>query len=355
LKRRRFLKNSTGIGFGFALTHLTPFRITFAETMQKESLSTAPIVLCSRGEIWGPGVNKPAWEILADGGSGLDAVEAGANIVEGDPEDMSVGLGGLPNEDGVVQLDASIMWGKTANAGAVAALEGITKACSIARLVMERTDHVMLVGKGAQQFATAHGFKLENLLTEKARKRWLHWKETLSEEDDWFPSTDESSLETGEDYHYFDRRYGTINVLAIDQKQHIAGVTTTSGLSFKIPGRVGDSPIIGSGLYVDEAVGAAGATGRGEAVIKTCGSFLVVENMRREMTPQKACEEACKRIIDQNGGNPLFNVKYVALNKTGEHGCAAIRGDKKTRPWYSVQTAGGFKAFPGKYLLESKG
>lgn len=355
MKRRRFLKNSTGIGFGLAFGHWTPFRIPLSETMQKETRGAAPIVLCSRGERWGPDVNKPAWEILAGGGSGLDAVEAGANTVEVDPDDLSVGLGGLPNENGVVQLDASIMWGKTANAGAVAALEGIATACSIARLVMERTDHVMLVGKGAQQFAIAHGFELKTLLTEKARKRWLHWKETLSDEDDWFPSTNESSMETGEDYHYFDRRYGTINVLAVDQNQHIAGVTTTSGLSFKIPGRVGDSPIIGAGLYVDEAVGAAGATGRGEAVIKSCGSFLVVENMRRGMTPQKACEEACNRIIDQNGGNPLFNVKYVALNKTGEHGCAAIRGDKKTCPWYSVQTAGGFSAFPGKYLLESKG
>ena len=172
----------------------------------------------------------------------MDAIEISSNVTELDPEDTSVGYGGLPNEHGVVQLDASIMYGPTHNCGSVAALEGIKTPCSVARLVMERTDHIHIVGKGAQDFARAHGFKVENLLTENARKIWLRWKENLSSKDDWFPPSTEPYNEI--------RTTGTINVLVVDSESNVAGITTTSGLAYKIPGRVGDSPIIGAGLYL---------------------------------------------------------------------------------------------------------
>ncbi|MBT5387076.1 MAG: asparaginase, partial [Candidatus Marinimicrobia bacterium] len=193
-----------------------------------------PIIVCSRGEKWGKKVLKPGWSILKKNGSLLDAVEQSANITELDPEDGSVGFGGLPNENGVVQLDASIMYGPTHNCGSVAAIEGIKTPSSVARLVMERTDHIHIVGKGAQNFAKIHGFKVENLLTERSRKSWLRWKENLSDKDDWFPPADGN--------YDSDRSTGTINVLAIDSAGDIAGITTTSGLAWKIPGRIGDSP-----------------------------------------------------------------------------------------------------------------
>ena len=208
-------------------------------------------------------VNQPAWRILAARGSSLDAVIAGANVVELDPEDTSVGYGGLPNEEGVVQLDASVMSGKLRKSGAVGALERVKTPSSVARVVLERTDHVMIVGEGALRFARAHGFEEANLLTEKARLRWLKWKENLSPEDDWLPPADGIYLD------HAGRPSGTINVLAVDAAGDVAGCTTTSGLAWKIPGRLGDSPIVGAGLYVDNEVGAAGATGRGEEVITT--------------------------------------------------------------------------------------
>ena len=199
----------------------------------KPKINKGPVILCSRGEIWGEKVLKPGWDILSNKGKLLDAIEVSSNVTELDPEDTSVGFGGLPNEHGVVQLDASIMYGPTHNCGSVAALEGIKTPCSAARLVMERTDHIHIVGKGAQDFARAHGFKVENLLTENARKIWLRWKENLSSKDDWFPPSTEPYNEI--------RTTGTINVLGIDSESNVAGITTTSGLIYKIPGRVGDS------------------------------------------------------------------------------------------------------------------
>ena len=215
-----------------------------------------PINLCSRGERWGKKVLKPGWNILKKNGLLLDAIEKSANVTELDPEDTSVGNGGLPNEQGVVQLDASIMNGPDHNCGSVACLEGIKTPCSVARLVMERTDHIHLVGKGAQDFAKMHGFKVEDLLTDSTRKIWLKWKENLSDQDEYFPPADGN--------YDMERNTGTINVLGIDSNGDVAGITTTSGLAWKIPGRIGDSPIIGAGLYVDIEVGAIGATGRGE-------------------------------------------------------------------------------------------
>lgn len=304
-----------------------------------------PILLCSRGEKWGRKVLQPGWDILSQSDNVLDAVVAGANVVELDPEDQSVGYGGLPNEDGVVQLDASIMYGPTHNCGAVAAIENIKTPSSVARLVMERSDHIYLVGEGAKHFAVMHGFKEENLLTEKSRIAWLQWKENLSDQDDWFPPRDS-------DYSR-ERSTGTINVLGINSQGEVAGVTTTSGLAWKIPGRIGDSPIIGAGLYVDNEVGAAGATGRGEEVIRTLGSFYVVEQMRAGKSPQQACEIACQRIIDINGGADKvdFNDKYVAVNKNGEIGCASIMQIRGGSPTLSFFSKDGFQVVHGKTLI----
>ncbi|HIO56463.1 MAG TPA: glycosylasparaginase, partial [Candidatus Marinimicrobia bacterium] len=329
--------------FGISLPVIGSGAVTPKPAARKNN----PVILCSRGESWGKKVLTPGWEILSKKGSLLDAVEKSANVTELDPEDTSVGYGGLPNERGVVQLDSSIMFGPTHNCGSVAALEGIKTPCSVARLVMERTDHIHIVGKGAQDFAIAHGFKVENLLTEKSRKIWLRWKENLSDKDDWFPPKDG-------DYD-IDRTTGTINVLAVDSAGDLAGITTTSGLAWKIPGRIGDSPIIGAGLFVDNEVGAVGATGRGEELLRSCGSFYGVEQMRAGKSPQEACEAVCQRIIDINGGKDKvdFSDKMVAMNKDGEVGCAAIRGSKGKEPEVAYWSKKGFKVLKGTYLIES--
>jgi len=345
--RRDFIKTMGSLG---AAAFTLPV-MNLAANQKQGNSGKLPIILCSRGEYWGEKVNQIGWEILANGGNVLDAVEKSTNVVELDPEDTSVGYGGLPNENGVVQLDASVMYGPTHGCGAVAALEHIKIPCSVARLVLERTDHIMLVGKDALRFALAHGFKKENLLTDRARMEWLRWKENLSDQDDWLPPANGIYEETN-------RQTGTINVLAIDKNGDIAGITSTSGLSYKIPGRVGDSPIIGAGLYVDNEVGAAGATGRGEEVIRTCGSFLLVELMRQGMSPQKACEEVCLRIIRINGGQNNvrelgFNDKFVAVNKNGDVGCAAIRGSQNNLPTLSLIDTTGFHVYNGTFIINT--
>lgn len=332
---RRFFMKMAGIGASFSL-------LTAKKSYAQNNW---PIVLCSRGEEWGRKVLEPAWDILQKSDNILDALEAGANVVELDPDDTSVGYGGYPNENGVVQLDASIMYGPTHNCGSVACLENIKTPCSVARKVMERTDHIHLVGEGAKKFAVMHGFQEENLLTDKARIAWLQWKENLSDKDDWLPPTDGDYSD--------ERTTGTINVLGINSNGDVAGITTTSGLAWKIPGRVGDSPIIGAGLYVDNQVGAAGATGRGEEVIRTCGSFLVVEKMRAGLSPQEACEAACRPIIDINGGpaNCDFNDKFIAVNKTGQVGCASIRKNGDRAPEVAFINRSGFYVLQGTYLI----
>jgi N4-(beta-N-acetylglucosaminyl)-L-asparaginase len=346
LTRRRFLQ------FTAALPAINfPAIITSKTQAQSMAGGKLPVIVCSRGEDWGRKVNAPGWEILAAGGNLMDAVEKAANVTELDPEDTSVGYGGLPNEEGVVQLDASCMYGPTHKPGAVACLEGIKTPSSVARLVMERTDHMMLVGPGAQKFALAHGFQIENLLTEKARLAWLKWKENLSDKDDWLPPADGIYKDKN------GRPTGTINVFGIDAKGDIAGITTTSGLAYKITGRIGDSPIIGAGLYVDNEVGAAGATGRGEEVIRTCGSFYVVSLMRQGLSPTKACLEACQRIVEINerrGVKIDFNDKFIAVNKKGEVGCAAIKGSKKNPPMVAFTNPDGFTAMAGEYMIEEK-
>ena len=218
----------------------------------------------------------------------------------------------------------------THNAGCVASLRNIKNPSKVARLVMERTDHVLIVGEGALRFAKAHGFKEEELLTDKSRAIWLRWKENLNKDDDWFPPSDEKGGK-------IESTTGTITCCAVDLAGNISGVTTTSGLSFKIPGRVGDSPIIGAGLYVDNEVGACGSTGRGEVNLKNLSCMLAVEFMRMGDSPEEACLKVCKRIVKNakiksllnDDGKPNFNVTFYAINKSGEYGCASLYGPKK--------------------------
>ena len=268
------------------------------------------------------------------------AAVRGVSINENDPKDTSVGYGGAPNEEGVVQLDSCVMDGTLGKGGAVASIENIRNPSQVALRVMDRTDHVILVGKGAYRFARAHGFKHQEMLTEKARKRWLHWKETLSDKDDWEPPHDG----------------GTITCLARATDGRLGGCTTTSGLAYKIPGRVGDSPIIGAGLYVDDTGGAAGCTGRGEACILTCASFRAVEAMRRGAAPEEAALEVCRRIAARtkdkrlldDKGRPRFNVKVYCLSPDGAHGAAAIWNGGK----YAVSDAQGARVLPAAHLYE---
>ncbi len=316
--RREFFK--AGAGFGAAA-------LAGGGTLLSGPREGKPVVVASGN---GLRATARAMEILSSGGDPLDAVIAGVNIVEDDPNDMSVGFGGLPNEEGVVELDASVMYGPTHQAGAVASLRNIKNPSKVARLVMERTDHVLLVGEGALKFARAHGFPEENLLTERARQAWLRWKENLSDRDNWFPP---KSDKTPEEVGTALETHGTINCIALDARGDLAGVTTTSGLSYKLAGRVGDSPIIGAGLYVDNAIGAAGSTGRGEANLQTCASFRVVDFMGRGMSPEESCLRTIEAIVEKTrlvprlcdeDGLPRFGLDFYALNKKGEFGSATI-------------------------------
>jgi N4-(beta-N-acetylglucosaminyl)-L-asparaginase len=278
---------------------------------------------------------EEAYRIAEGGGDPLEAAVAGVVLVELDPNDHSVGLGGIPNEEGVVELDASVMHGPRCAGGAVAGLRNIATPSKVAKLVMERTDHVLLVGEGALKFARAHGFEETNLLTPEARKIWLHWKETLSKEDDWLePVPDDAGKEVHE---HVPHDGGTIHLSVRTAAGDLAGCTTTSGLGFKLPGRVGDSPILGAGLYVENEVGAAGSTGRGEAVILSGGARTVVEEMRAGRHPKDACLAALERIargtkrrdlLDAKG-RPNFGVVFYAVNRAGAYGAAVFRGERR--------------------------
>ena len=336
--RRDFIKTTAGVGAGAALGAFP------------RSLEGAPNVIVRRvtptcvASGNGLAAVSRAIEELAGGASTIEAVVRGVNLVEEDPNDSSVGYGGLPNADGVVQLDSSLMHGPTRGAGAVAAIEGIKRPSLVALDVMRYTDHHLLVGDGAQRFAKSMGHPIEDLLTESARQRWIEWRARLSDSDDYLTPA-ESAERIGQPYrrpgdfgdglldsHDGYRPQGTINCDIVDVNGDLSSVTTTSGLAYKIPGRVGDSPIIGAGQFCDNDVGAAGSTGRGEAVIKTCGSHTVVEYMRQGMHPKDACLEALRRIVHVTveerllgeDGRPSFNVNYYAVNKNGEYGGAAI-------------------------------
>ncbi len=325
--RREFLKRASAAGAGAVLSQTLSGTSEAATAAAR--VAARPIAISSAN---GLAAVAKAIEVINSGADALDGVIAGVNIVEDDPNDISVGYGGLPNEDGVVELDAACMHGPTHLAGAVGSLRNIKNPSKVARVVMERSDHVLLVGEGALRFAKVHGFKEEDLLTDRAREEWLHWKETLSKTDDWLPPHSPDDKDIGGLFEPFYRNTGTIHCSAIDTRGNISCVTTTSGLAFKIPGRVGDSPIIGAGLYVDNQVGAAGSTGRGEANLINCSSVMIVEYMRQGKSPEEACLQACKRIVEDNkvarlkdeAGRPNFNVKFYALNIKGEYGSAAI-------------------------------
>ncbi|MGZ8901152.1 MAG: N(4)-(beta-N-acetylglucosaminyl)-L-asparaginase [Limisphaerales bacterium] len=244
--------------------------------------------------------NDRALEAFGRGGSALDAVEQGINVAEDDLKNASVGAGGIPNAAGVVQLDACIMDGPTHKAGSVAALEGIAHAVSVARRVMEKTRHVMLVGAGARGFALEQGFREEQLLTDEQKRKWEEWKAKQTPV----------------------KGHDTIALIALGPDGTMAGGCSTSGMGYKLPGRVGDSPIIGSGLYVDNDIGAAGATGIGENVMRFCGSFMVVELMRSGMHPVEACAETIRRIIRKSPAGVDLAINFIALNKNGDFGAA---------------------------------
>jgi len=292
---------------------------------------------------------KVAYDMMTGGADPLDAIVAGVQIVELNPNDQSVGLGGLPNEEGVVQLDASCMHGPSKRAGAVGCLEDVAEAAAVAKAIMDNTDHIFLVGAGAKKFALEMGFKQQNLLTEQSRQDWLRWKSRLNPNDAWLdqgtkppirPTRQDddhaSNAHVEYDRYGIPHTYGTINMNAVTARGDIASVTTTSGLSWKIPGRVGDSPIIGAGQYCDNEVGAAGSTGRGEANIKVCGAFLAVEFMRQGMAPQQALMKVMERVIAMtekrllaDNGKPFFQLQYYAVNKKGEYaGACCYEGSK---------------------------
>jgi N4-(beta-N-acetylglucosaminyl)-L-asparaginase len=271
-----------------------------------------PVVVSSANGIRGV---KVAYDKITGGEDPLDAIIAGVNIQELDPDDQSVGLGGLPNEEGVVQLDASCMHGPTKRAGSVASIEDIATPSLVAKAVMDYTDHVMLVGPGARKFAVQMGFKTQNLLTEKSRQDWMRWKARLNPNDFWLDHDEDIKIKF---------TTGTINMNAVTAAGDVASVTTTSGMAYKIPGRTGDSPIIGAGQYCDNLVGAAGSTGRGEANIKSCASFLAVEYMRQGLPPEAALMKVLervvalteKRLLDANG-RPKFDLEFYAVAKDG--------------------------------------
>lgn len=347
--RRGFLHSTAALMAAGALRPAT----TRASSQAPPAAGAGPVVVSSANGL--PATAKAAEMILA-GADTLDAVIAGVNIVEEDPSDHTVGFGGLPNEDGVVELDSSVMHGPSCGAGAVASLRNIKTPSRVAKLVMTRTDHVLIVGEGALRFARAHGFEEVNLLTEEARKIWLDWKERHSDDDDWLPPADAADQRRGAAAPVFPFTYGTISCLAVNSARDISGVTTTSGLSYKIPGRVGDSPIIGAGLFVDNEVGACGSTGRGEAVLKICGSHTVVEAMRGGMEPQQACLHALKRIVAntkearllKKDGRPDFDVKFYAIAKDGRFGAASIWSGSQ----FAVYADGKNRLESGGYLFE---
>lgn len=297
---------------------------------------------------------RKAMDVLEAGGDTLDAAIAGVNLVELDPADNSVGYGGLPNENGVVELDASVMHGPTRRAGSVASLRNIKTPSAVAKLVMERTDHIMLVGEGALAFAKAMGFREEELLTEESRLAWLAWKRSLRDRNghnNWsdgldappgkpqawwkpqFPHATEDQVAWAE-WVARNPPTGTINCLALNAKGEISGVTTTSGLAWKIAGRVGDSPIIGAGLYVDQDVGAAGSTGRGEENIRIAGAHTIVELMRAGRSPKEAVMEALKRVArNYNNDERLekFDLNFYALRIDGEYAGASLWSGSRRR------------------------
>jgi N4-(beta-N-acetylglucosaminyl)-L-asparaginase len=328
--RRNFLKTATLASAAVALHSFKGKPDDESDFLTKKGIK--PIVLST----WNFGLkaNAAAWEILKNNGSALDAVEAGVKIPEGDPTERSVGYGGRPDRDGRVTLDACIM-DENANIGSVGCLEFIKHPIAVARAVMEKTPHVMLVGDGALQFALSQGFLKENLLVEESENEWKEWLKTSQ----YKPI---ANIEN----------HDTIGMIALDALGNLSGACTTSGMAFKMNGRLGDSPIIGAGLYVDNEIGAATATGHGEEVIRISGCHLVVELMRQGKSPQKACKEAVARIVNltlkRNKNLKDIQVGFIALNKKGEYGSYCIQGGFN----YAVHDATGNRLIDADYFVK---
>lgn len=314
MKRRNFIKTAGAAGLGITAASRVMANPLFNPSNMTQNY---PVAVAT----WNfQNATRKAGELLYQGTSALDAVEQGVRVEEANLKNTTVGDGGAPDRDGNVTLDACIMNPK-GNAGSVAYLQHIAHPVSVARKVMEETPHVMLVGEGALQFALQHGFKKKNLLTEESEKAWKEWLK----EKDYKPII---NIEN----------HDTIGMLCMDENGDMAGACTTSGLAYKMNGRVGDSPIIGAGLFVDNEVGGAAATGMGEAVMKSVGSFLVVELMRQGRTPQQACEEAVKRIVAKNSNYEDFQVGFIAMNKQGEIGSYCIHGGFSYAKFYKGES-----------------
>jgi N4-(beta-N-acetylglucosaminyl)-L-asparaginase len=300
---------------------------------------------------WAPNVkaNAEAWEILKTNGRAFDAVVKGVQVPEADPTDNSVGYGGLPDRDGKVTLDSCVMDEK-GNCGAVMALQHIMHPVLVARLVMEKTPHVQLVGEGALQFALANGFTKENLLTPQSEAAWRQWLKKANYDPMTSVKELEKKMEKDKQQENFPwpspaLNHDTIGMVAMDNAGNLSGACTTSGMAYKMHGRVGDSPIIGAGLFVDNEVGAASATGVGEEVVKICGSHTIIESMRHGMSPTEACKEAVRRIVKNKGANAKdIQVGFLAINKKGQHGAFAIQKGFN----YCVTTAEGTKVINAK-------
>jgi len=366
LTRREFVLTGTA---SLAAAAAVPGLAQAPTVMTKKSVQ--PVVISSAngnkfkngGQV--TGVEK-AFSMMMQGGDVLDALIAGVNIVELDPEETSVGYGGLPNAEGVVQLDSCCMHGPKKRAGGVAALEGVRTPSLVAQKVMDETDHHLVVGKGAQEFARGMGYKIEeDLNTDRSRKAWLEWKRRTDPLHYLDPIKRQAAIRRveldmiDEGWIAPNHFYGTINCDGINAKGEICGVTTTSGLAFKIPGRVGDSPILGAGLYVDGEVGAAGSTGRGEANLYNLTSFLIVENLRRGMHPKDAGIDAMKRIkantiekrLQRPDGNPNFNINFYILNGRGEHAGVTLYAENEN---YAFCNENGAQTIPCEPLLSGK-
>lgn len=317
--RRKFLQHSALGSAGFLIGKKLYSTEDIYETVKGQ-----PVVIAT----WAPNVkaNAEAWKVLVKGGSALDAVHMGVQVPEADPDDISVGYGGLPDRDGRVTLDSCIMDEK-GNCGSVMCLEHIMHPISVARLVMEKTPHIILVGEGALQFALANGFKKENLLTASSEKAWREWLKT-SKYDPMVTPAELMEKNKKQPAPGQLKNHDTIGMIAMDANGNLSGACTTSGLAYKMHGRVGDSPVIGAGLFVDNEVGAATATGVGEEVIRIVGSHLVVELMRQGLKPEAACKTAVQRIIRKNPEKAkTLQVGFIALNKKGEYGAYSLQKD----------------------------
>ena len=352
VNRREFVKAGAAAGLAAAATPNEAFQSAPAVAKQKPS---RPVVVASgNGHQFKNGGDKTcvetAFERMSKGEDVLDALIAGVNIVELDPADTSVGYGGLPNAEGVVQLDSSVMHGPTKSAGAVASIEGVRTPSLVAQRVMTETDHHLIVGQDAQKFARTMGFTIEDdLNTDRSRKAWLEWKRRSDPLHYLTPIKKQAAMRQLElemiaegwvDPNHF---YGTINCNGVNSRGDVCGVTTTSGMAWKIPGRVGDSPILGAGLYVDGEVGAAGSTGRGEANLYSLASFLIVEGMRRGLHPKDAGLEALKRIkantvarLLNTRGEPNFNINFYILNRQGEYAGVTMYSPEQNRVRFAV-------------------